>query len=147
MSLATYNPVSEGNSHSPDMEELAKSRAMKVTTVRFGADLWALLEAEAALAGVSVSQYIREAALARAAFSAGARAGAPSALLASWSQATLGATSHAEQAASTEHLIAALTLIRTGEQRDDAAALRAESRQARRKASEVRSARPRSGLS
>jgi uncharacterized protein (DUF1778 family) len=35
--------------------------------VRIGADLWALLEREAALTGVSVAQYVREAALARAA--------------------------------------------------------------------------------
>jgi hypothetical protein len=45
--------------------------AMRVTTVRFGAELWALLEQVAARDGTSVSQYIREAALARAAFSAG----------------------------------------------------------------------------
>jgi len=48
---------------------------MKATTVRFGADLWARLEREAERAGVSVLQHIREAALARAAFAAGARAG------------------------------------------------------------------------
>jgi hypothetical protein len=46
---------------------------MKVTTVRFGVDLWGLLDAEAARVGVSVSQYIREAALARAAAAAAAR--------------------------------------------------------------------------
>jgi hypothetical protein len=57
---------------------------MKATTVRFGPDLWALLEAEAARVGVSVSQYIREAALARAAFAAGARADLPSDLLTRW---------------------------------------------------------------
>jgi hypothetical protein len=56
---------------------------MKVTTVRFGADVWALLEHEAASAGVSVSQYIREAALARAAAAAAARGEEPLALLAS----------------------------------------------------------------
>jgi hypothetical protein len=48
-------------------------RTMKVTTVRFGLDLWTLLEAEAQKSGVSVSQYIREAALARAAAAAAAR--------------------------------------------------------------------------
>ena len=45
-------------------DERLPARAMKVTTVRFGADLWTLLEHEAALAGVSVAQYVREAALA-----------------------------------------------------------------------------------
>ncbi len=56
-------------------------KAMKVTTLRFGEDLWRLLEAEAALAGVSVSQYIRESALARAAAAAGARNEDPLVLL------------------------------------------------------------------
>ena len=55
---------------------------MKTTTVRFGADLWRLLEHEAAGVGVSVSQYLREAALARAAAAAAARGDAPLALLA-----------------------------------------------------------------
>ena len=57
--------------------------AMKVTTVRFGQDLWQLLEAEAALVGTSVSQYIREASLARAAAAAAARGESPFELLAS----------------------------------------------------------------
>lgn len=58
------------------------SRAMKITTVRFGEDLWALLETEAARGGVSVSQYIREAALARAVAAAAARGDEPFELLA-----------------------------------------------------------------
>jgi hypothetical protein len=56
--------------------------AMKVTTIRFGGDVWRLLEGEAAFAGVSVSQYIREAALARAAASAALRDDDPLKLLA-----------------------------------------------------------------
>jgi uncharacterized protein (DUF1778 family) len=52
-------------------------RAMKVTTLRLGTDLYDLLEHEAELAGVSVSQYIREAALARAAAASGARGESP----------------------------------------------------------------------
>ena len=51
----------------------APPAAMRVTTVRFGRDLWQLLEREAALVGTSVSQYIREASLARAAAAAAAR--------------------------------------------------------------------------
>jgi|GEM_PF-4621203 len=39
---------------------------MRITTLRFGSDLWHLLEREARIAGLSVSQFIREAALARA---------------------------------------------------------------------------------
>jgi hypothetical protein len=46
---------------------------MRVTAIRIGGDLWQVLEAEAAMVGVSVSQYIREAALARAAAAAAAR--------------------------------------------------------------------------
>jgi hypothetical protein len=46
---------------------------MRVTAVRFGADLWQLLEDEATLLGVSVAQYVREASLARAAAAAAAR--------------------------------------------------------------------------
>ena len=38
---------------------------MRATTVRFGADLWRELEAEAARVGVSVAQYVRDAALIR----------------------------------------------------------------------------------
>jgi hypothetical protein len=59
---------------------------MKVTTIRMGEDLWKLLENEANHAGVSVSQYIREAALARAAYSAGTRAELPAELLGRWTQ-------------------------------------------------------------
>jgi hypothetical protein len=50
---------------------------MHQTTVRFGADLWAELEREAAQAGVSIAQYVREAALARLAYSAGQRGETP----------------------------------------------------------------------
>ena len=46
---------------------------MKATTIRFGQDLWDAVAAEAERAGVSTSQFIREAALARAAAAAGAR--------------------------------------------------------------------------
>src|SRR3954464_11009465 len=52
---------------------MAKARAMKVTTVRFSEDLWAAVATEAERSGVSASQFIREAALARAAAAAGSR--------------------------------------------------------------------------
>jgi hypothetical protein len=38
---------------------------MRATTVRFGEDLWARLEQEAETIGVSVAQYVRDAALIR----------------------------------------------------------------------------------
>jgi hypothetical protein len=44
---------------------------MHQTTVRFGPDLWEALEAECARLGISAAQYLREAALARLAFTAG----------------------------------------------------------------------------
>ena len=56
--------------------------AMRVSAVRFGADLWRLLEEEAELVGVSVAQYVREAALARASAAAAARGEDPLKLLA-----------------------------------------------------------------
>lgn len=44
---------------------------MHQTTLRFGPDLWAALELEAELTGVSVAQWLREAAVARLAFEEG----------------------------------------------------------------------------
>jgi hypothetical protein len=115
------------------------SRAMKVTTLRFGADLWALLEREAELAGVSVAQYVREAALARAAFAAGTRAGAPEHILSAWSQAVLTSGDlPATHVADTQRLIAVLTRSQTRETIEEATALRGETRQARRQARETR---------
>jgi len=46
---------------------------MHQTTVRFGADLWRALEQECARLGVSVAQYVREAALTRIVYAAGRR--------------------------------------------------------------------------
>jgi hypothetical protein len=46
---------------------------MHQTTVRFGADLWDALEVECARLGVSVAQYLREAALTRLVYAAGRR--------------------------------------------------------------------------
>ena len=50
---------------------------MKLTTLRVSRDLWELLEKEAERVGTSVSQYMREAALARAAAAAAARGESP----------------------------------------------------------------------
>jgi len=46
---------------------------MHQTTLRFGPDLWDALSEEAREAGVSVAQFVREAALARLAYTAGRR--------------------------------------------------------------------------
>lgn len=49
---------------------------MRATTIRFPSDLWEQLEREAQKQGISVAQYVRDAALYRVAFSAGAASGA-----------------------------------------------------------------------
>ena len=46
---------------------------MHQTTIRFAEDTWGLLETEAASLGVSAAQYIREATIARAMYTAGRR--------------------------------------------------------------------------
>lgn len=46
---------------------------MRATTIRFPNDLWDQLEREASKQGISVAQYVRDAALYRVAYSAGAR--------------------------------------------------------------------------
>jgi hypothetical protein len=50
---------------------------MHQTTVRFGSDLWEALEREAGELGVSVAQYVRDAALLRLGFDAGRRGDVP----------------------------------------------------------------------
>ena len=85
--------------------------AMRVTTVRFGHDLWQLLEREAGLVGTSVSQYIREASLARAAATVAVRG-----------EDALEQLAHTERARHARN--------RAALERDEARALRAESQQA-----------------
>ena len=125
---------------------------MKVTTVRFGEDLWTLLADEAARAGVSVSQYVREAALARAAFAAGARADVPAELFTTWARSALDAEAGPdEKRRALDALIAALGRRRrvgdteavrseSREKAEETAALLAQARQTARHAREVRRA-------
>ena len=46
---------------------------MKATTVRFGEDLWAMLEREASRLGISAAQFVREATIMRVSMLAGSR--------------------------------------------------------------------------
>jgi hypothetical protein len=113
---------------------------MKVTTVRFGTDLWRLLEAEAAYAGVSTSQYIREAALARAAAAAAARGHGPFELLAGAVRETTRGETDPRRLAEAGRVLAGLARLTATESRREAAALRGESEQLRH----GHAARPRS---
>ena len=105
--------------------------AMKLTTLRIGEDLWALLTAEAEHAGVSVAQYIREAALARAAASAGARSEPPFAMIARGAREVANsAATPLDKRHAIELALAALARALAEGQRDSAEALRGQSRQA-----------------
>jgi hypothetical protein len=57
---------------------------MRATTIRFPNDLWEQLEREAKRQGISAAQYVRDAALYRVAFSAGAASEAGSQDNRSW---------------------------------------------------------------
>jgi len=102
---------------------------IKTTTVRFGEDLWRLLEHESALAGVSVSQYIREAALARAIAAAAARGTGPFDVLAGAVRETVPDTSP-ERHREAERTLGHLARLIAVEGQHEARALKAQSRQA-----------------
>jgi hypothetical protein len=116
---------------------------MKVTTIRFSDDLWAAVSAEAALAGVSASQFIREAALARAAAAAGARGEVPFGSYSSTLDEVGRGTSlqPPEQQDAMRDALSQLSQAVAGTTRDDAKALRAESQAARRASEQQRAAR------
>lgn len=112
---------------------------MKVTTVRFGEDLWATISAEAERAGVSASQFIREAALARAAAAAGARGLSPFEMTADPQGAPIEAADAAVEPGGAA--IGPAGKLDPLEVRAAAMAVRAQSKQARRFAVEKRQAR------
>jgi hypothetical protein len=111
---------------------------MKVTTVRFGTDLWALLEEESSRVGVSVSQYIREAALARASAAAAARGDAPFELLAGAIADIAVDHPDAARRRAAQHALAALARLTAADTKADTHALKGESEQARRMAEHKR---------
>jgi hypothetical protein len=112
---------------------------MKVTTVRFGTDLWALLEGEAARVGVSVSQYIREAALARAAAAAAARGHAPYELLAGALREVRSDEPDPARRAQAEWVLGGLARLTADEAVNEAGAVLAQSEQARARRAALRS--------
>ncbi len=105
---------------------------MRVTTIRFGEDLWRLLEEQAALSGVSTSQYVREAALARAAAAAAVRGEDPLALLAGPPESPTTASLESERET------AAALRRKAAEIRQETRATAAEAKQAIRRTSDLR---------
>jgi hypothetical protein len=89
------------------MPEATSNRRMRATLVRFGPELFEELKAEAERSGVSIAQFVREAVVARIAYSAGRRGEDGYAL------------PHAKHVLSESERL-----------RDEAAALRAQGRQA-----------------
>jgi hypothetical protein len=112
---------------------------MHQTTVRFGRDLWLVLEQEAERLGVSAAQYVREATLARLAYAAGrgdeasasreAFAWAGQARLSERAQAEMDAADRGGHARLSESVQAQL---------ESAAALHAQGRLAHRRAEQLR---------
>lgn len=98
---------------------------MHQTTVRFGPDLWEALEIECARLGMSAAQYLREAALARLAYTAGRRGDAEyEAAIASFGAAVAAgdtpasrerAEATAAQSASAEQVLAATAVTAQSE--------------------------------
>jgi hypothetical protein len=123
---------------------------MHQTTVRFGPDLWEALEAECAGIGVSIAQYLREAAVARMSYMAGRRnemaygdalveagAEAPTSGMRLEYEFAAMQTESATRVAN-EQGLDALAVTRQGEQvRTRARAVRAESRRLRDERSDL----------
>jgi Ribbon-helix-helix domain len=99
------------------MATTTAKRRMRATLVRFGPELYEELRAEAARTGVSVAEYVREAVVARMAYTAGRRGDA-------------SYTDAARQAAGLARAEAARV-------REEASAVRAENAQARGQARKV----------
>jgi hypothetical protein len=115
----------------------AERTGMKVTTVRFGTDLWRLLEAEASYAGMSVSQYIREAALARAAAAAAARGHGPFELFSGALREVMRDEPDPATRAEAERVLAGLARLAASGAVSEATALRAQAEQAQVKHKKV----------
>jgi hypothetical protein len=117
---------------------MANAKGMKVTTVRFSQDLWETVSHEAAIAGVSASQFVREAALARAAAAAGARGELPFATFSVARAAVEAASPLAPaNAAEIQAALSALARAMASDIRSDSEALRGKSEQTRRQSRRI----------
>ena len=106
---------------------------MKATTIRFGTDVWDAIAAEAEKAGVSTAQFIRDAALARAAAAAGARGEMLFDPMATGlHDAARFDSLPADRQREIRNAVSAITRASAAETRNGSRALRAESQQARR---------------
>ncbi len=119
------------------LSQSVPARKMHQTTVRFGEDLWEALERECDRQGLSVAQFVREAALTRLAYAA-AKRGDPE-----FEMALEFATSGREPARSvpTERSDVSgsgTAVARAQAGAEETSALWAQGRQARRRAEEVR---------
>jgi hypothetical protein len=114
-----------------------KKAHMHQTTVRFGRDLWEVLEQEAERLGVSAAQYVRDATLARLAYAAAHQEGAVASREAfAWAGDTPRRESAGEQLA--ERVVEAPLAERVQAQIDSAAALRAQGKLAQDRAERLR---------
>jgi hypothetical protein len=109
---------------------------MHQTTLRFAPDLWEALSREAEEAGVSVAQYVREAALARLAYTAGRRGDA----LFEAALSLSGVRAPAPDPAPLQ--LAERAMRNAADETEGTAALWAQSRQARARAQELRESSP-----
>jgi hypothetical protein len=109
---------------------------MHQTTVRFGADLWDALEDECAELGVSVAQFVREAALARLLYVAGRRGDAEYEHALGVAGAPVPETGAEPVPAASDAVASALD--RSAAEMAESSALWAQGRLARRRAQELR---------
>jgi len=115
----------------------------KIATLRLSHDVAHAIESEAARAGITASQFIREAALARASAAIAARGSGDFTLLAAATRQTLAPGSAELRQA--ERAISALLRTANSQDRETMRALRAEGAQAVKHSRERRTARDRTG--
>jgi hypothetical protein len=102
------------------------------TTVRFDPELWGALEQEARALGVSVAQYLREAAMARLAYTAGRR-GSPM-----FDRALTESVADGGRVGGNPNAMAANALNTASEQHSESEALWAQARLARSRSQQLR---------